>query len=77
MRKRKLEFMENKKGIHLMEGCGGEVALCGDAWDNDELNDMMSKTPYTVVTCPSCVEVIQYVRRAHYRPQTQKDFRWI
>ena len=63
-----LDFNENERGVHLMEASGGEITLCGEAWDNtEEGQEVMKKTAYTVVTCPECIEVIKYVRKAHYR----------
>lgn len=62
------EFLENKKGVHLMGvQAGGEFTLCGDSFDisNTEegyLDGDLLPTNKKIVTCPDCVRVILHIR---------------
>ena len=57
-------FMENSKGVHLMNAFGGEHGVCGNALDAGSEGDGedMHETKKRVVTCPDCIREIKNCR---------------
>lgn len=63
------EFLENKDGVHLMNG---EFTLCGDSFDIAETESdfeagTLVATRKKIVTCPKCTAVILHCRGVRTR----------
>jgi hypothetical protein len=59
------EFMENKKGVHLMTiHTGGEYTMCGFAFDErtDEVGGELQPASSKIVTCSDCISIITHCR---------------
>lgn len=60
------DFVEAEGRVHVVNPVtAGEFTLCGDAFDlaSDVDGYEWSATKRRTVTCPSCAEIIRYVRR--------------
>lgn len=58
------EFVEAEGLVHVTNPTLAEFTLCGDAFDlsSDVAGYAWTATKRRTVTCPSCVEIIRYVR---------------
>ena len=66
-------YMKNEEGVHVMALAGGEISLCGDAWDIGVENiglSNMANVPSGPVTCQGCIDIIDLCRSVRVKRHT-------